>query len=200
MVSTDFSRSLCETVPYHLFSGPKRAVNCIGRSAASLGEIMAKPVHVAGALGAQKMAVEDTVGSLLRGKGNQVWQIAPSATVYEAVSQMAQHSVGALPVVDDGVLVGIITERDYARKVILQGRSSPHTIVNEIMTPSPVTVTREFTVKQCLTIMTVRRFRHLPVVDEGNLCGIISIGDLVAAIIANQAFTMEKYIAADYPG
>jgi CBS domain-containing protein len=164
---------------------------------------MAKPVHVAGALGARKMATEETVGSILRSKGNQVWQIAPSATVYDAVSEMAQRGVGALPVVSEGSLVGIITERDYARKVILQGRSSPHTTVNEIMTTSPITVTPEFTVQQCLRIMTVRRFRHLPVVEEGSLCGMISIGDLVAAIIANQAFTietMEKYISADYPG
>jgi CBS domain-containing protein len=99
--------------------------------------------------------------------------------------------------------VGIITERDYARKVILQGRVSAHTAVREIMTPSPVTVTPEFTVKQCLRIMSVRRFRHLPVVEESVLCGIVSIGDLVAAIIASQAFTIEQletYIAAGYPG
>ena len=165
---------------------------------------MAKPVHVTGALGARKLATEETVGSILRSKSNQIWQIAPSATVYDAVSEMAQRSVGALPVVsEDGALVGIITERDYARKVILQGRSSPHTSVSEIMTASPITVTPEFTVQQCLRIMTVRRFRHLPVVEEGNLIGMISIGDLVAAIIANQAFTietMEKYISAEYPG
>jgi len=164
---------------------------------------MPKAVHVTGALGARKMAVEETVGSILRRKGCEVWQIAPSATVYDAVSHMAQHSVGALPVVSEGVLVGIITERDYARKVILQGRSSPHTLVSEIMTPQPVSVTPDFTVKQCLAIMTVRRFRHLPVVEDSNLCGIISIGDLVAAIIETQAFTIEKlenYIAADYPG
>jgi len=168
-----------------------------------LGVYMAKAVHVSGALGARKMAIEETAGSILRGKGNLVWQIAPSATVYEAVAEMAQRSVGALPVVSDGVLVGIVTERDYARKVILQGRSSPHTTVREIMTASPVTITPDVTVEQCLRIMTARRFRHLPVVEEGNLCGIISIGDLVAAIIASQAFTIEKleqYIAADYPG
>jgi len=157
---------------------------------------MPKAVHVAGAMGARKTATEETVGSMLRAKENQVWQIAPSATVYDAVSQMAQRSVGALP-------VGIITERDYARKVILQGRSSPHTLVREIMTSSPVTVTPEFTVQQCLRIMSLRRFRHLPVVQDGNLCGIISIGDLVAAIISSQAFIIEQletYIAADYPG
>ena len=162
---------------------------------------MAK-VHVAGALGARKSATEETVGSILRTKGNQVWQIPPSATVYEALSQMAERSVGALPVVSDGKLVGIITERDYARKVILQGRSSRHTRVSEIMTPEPVTITVEFTVKQCLEIMSMRRFRHLPVIEQGHVCGIISIGDLVVAVITNQAFTIEQlesYIAAGYP-
>jgi CBS domain-containing protein len=164
---------------------------------------MAKAVHVTGALGARKMAVEETAGSILKSKGSLVWQIAPSATVYEAVAEMAHRSVGALPVVSEGALVGIVTERDYARKVILQGRSSPHTTVREIMTPSPITITPDFTVEHCLRMMTARRFRHLPVVEEGTLCGIISIGDLVAAIIASQAFTIEKleqYIAADYPG
>jgi CBS-domain-containing membrane protein len=168
-----------------------------------LGVHMAKAVHVSGALGARKTAIEETAGCILQSKGNHVWQIAPSATVYEAVAEMAQRSVGALPVVSDGALVGIVTERDYARKVILQGRSSPHTTVREIMTASPVTITPDATVEQCLRIMTARRFRHLPVVDEGKLCGIISIGDLVAAIIASQASTIEKleqYIAADYPG
>jgi CBS domain-containing protein len=164
---------------------------------------MAKAVHVSGALGAKTAAVEETVGSILKTKGNHVWQIAPTATVYDAVSQMAERSVGALPVVTEGALVGIVTERDYARKVILQGRSSRQATVSEIMTQAPITVTPEFTVKQCLRLMTVRRFRHLPVLDEGILCGMISIGDLVAAIIANQASTiehLEKYIAADYPG
>jgi len=164
---------------------------------------MAKPAHVSGALGARQTAVEETAGSILRTKGNHVWQIAPSATVYEAVAEMALRSVGALPVVSEGALVGIVTERDYARKVILQGRSSPHTTVGEIMTPSPVSITPEFTVQECLRIMTVRRFRHLPVVEECKLCGILSIGDLVASIIASQAFTIEKmeqYIAAEYPG
>ena len=164
---------------------------------------MAKPVHVSGALGARKMAVEETAGSILRTKGSHVWQVAPSATVYEAIAEMAERRVGALPVVSGAELVGIVTERDYARKVVLMGRSSPHTPVSEIMTAPPVTITPEFTVKQCLAIMSVRRFRHLPVLEEGSLCGIISIGDLVAAIIANQAFTIEQlesYIAADYPG
>jgi signal-transduction protein with cAMP-binding, CBS, and nucleotidyltransferase domain len=164
---------------------------------------MAKAVHVSGALAARKTAVEDTAGSILQAKGNLVWQIAPTATVYEAVAEMAQRSVGALLVVSEGALAGIVTERDYARKVILQGRSSPQTTVREIMTGSPVTITPDITVEQCLRIMTVRRFRHLPVVEDGIIRGMISIGDLVAAIIASQAFTIEKleqYIAADYPG
>ena len=163
---------------------------------------MAKSVQVSGALGARKMAVEETVGSILQTKGTHVWQIEPGATVYQAVAEMAQRGIGALPVTAKGALLGIVTERDYARKVILQSRSSPYTTVEEIMTASPVTVTPEFTVGQCLKIMTLRRFRHLPVVDAGKLCGIISIGDLVAAIIASQAFTIEQletYIAADYP-
>jgi CBS domain-containing protein len=163
---------------------------------------MAKPVHVAGAMGARSSATQDTVESILRVKGNHVWQIDASATVFDAVSAMAQRGVGALPVVADGQIVGIITERDYARKVILQGRSSPHTSVREIMTSSPVTVTTAFTVGQCLRIMTTRRFRHLPVVEDGKLCGMISIGDLVAAIIASQAFTIEQletYISTGYP-
>ncbi len=153
-------------------------------------------------MGARKTATEETVGSILHTKGNQVWQIAPSATVYEAISLMAERSVGALPVVSNGTLVGIITERDYARKVILQGRSSPHVAVREIMTLSPVTVTPEFALMECLWIMSELRIRHLPVLDGGYLCGIISIGDLVAAIIVNQAFTIEQletYITAGYP-
>ncbi|HEX3745495.1 MAG TPA: CBS domain-containing protein [Bryobacteraceae bacterium] len=164
---------------------------------------MAKPVHLSAALAAGETAVEETVAAILKNKGDQVWQIAPAATVYQAVSEMAQQRIGALPVVDGGTLLGIVTERDYARKIILQGRTSSGTTVQEIMTHSPVTVTPVFTVKQCLRIMTVRRFRHLPVVDDGKLCGMISIGDLVAAVIASQTFTIEQletYIAADYPG
>lgn len=164
---------------------------------------MAKAVHVAGAMHARQTAFEDTVGSILQVKGSQVWQIAPSATVFEAIAAMAEHGVGALPVVDEDDLLGIITERDYARKVILQGRSSQSTMVREIMTPSPIIVSPTFTVTQCLKIMSVRHFRHLPVVASGSLCGMISIGDLVNAIISNQAFTIDQlqtYIAADYPG
>ena len=128
-----------------------------------------------------------------------VWQISPAATVFEAIREMADRSVGALLVISQEQLVGIISERDYARKVILQGRSSQHTTVQEIMTPSPITVTPEYTVEECMKIMTLRRIRHLPVLDEGTVAGIVSIGDLVNAIIATQAYTIDQlhtYISA----
>lgn len=156
----------------------------------------------AGAIGRPKMAFLETIDSLLQRKGSQVWHIAPSCTVYAAIAEMADRGVGALPVVLEGKLVGIISERDYARKVILQGRSSQHTLVQEIMTPLPVTVSPEHTVDQCLRIMTLYRVRHLPVVRDDALSGIVSIGDLVSAIIATQEFTiqqLETYIAATYP-
>jgi CBS domain-containing protein len=149
------------------------------------------------------MAVVETVASILRVKGGSVWQIAPEATVYEAIAQMAEHGIGSLPVVSQGELVGILSERDYARKVILLGRSSQHTTVAEIMTPHPITVTADYTVHQCLRIMIRRRVRHLPVMEGDDLVGIVSMGDLVYAIITAQAFTIDQlqtYISAEYPG
>ena len=146
----------------------------------------------------EKLARLDTVRTLLETKGYEVWDISPGATVYEAIEQMALKHVGALPVISQETLVGIISERDYARKVILQGRSSRATLVREIMTPSPVVVAPHQTVHECLQIMTLRRIRHLPVVDEGRVSGIISIGDLVKSIIETQAFTIDQlhtYIA-----
>ena len=144
----------------------------------------------------------ETVCSILRNKGNQVWQISPTATVFEAIAKMAERGVGTLPVVLQEQLIGIISERDYARKVILQGRSSQHTTVQEIMTPAPVTVTPDFTVNLCLRIMSSRHIRHLPVMEDGVLVGIVSMGDLVNAVISAQAHTIDQlqmYITADYP-
>jgi signal-transduction protein with cAMP-binding, CBS, and nucleotidyltransferase domain len=163
---------------------------------------MAGREQLSGHTDGRKMAVMETICTVLQKKGNQVWQISPEATVFAAITEMADRGVGALPVVSHGDLVGIISERDYARKVILQGRSSQHTTVQEIMTPSPITVTPDFTVNECLVIMTNRRVRYLPVMERGSLAGIISIGDLVHAIIATQAFTIDQlqtYISADYP-
>jgi CBS domain-containing protein len=150
----------------------------------------------------RKRAVVDTVNSILESKGHDVLVISPAATVYDAIASMARHEVGALAVVLDRELVGIVSERDYARKVILQGRSSRETLVQEIMTPSPITVTLSCTVDHCMRIVTDHRIRHLPVVDGGELVGMISIGDLVKTLISAQSYTIDQlhtYIEAAYP-
>ena len=150
-----------------------------------------------------KHAVVETVKSILIEKGNAVWTIEPQSSVYEAIAEMAERRVGALPVTFEGRLIGIVSERDYARKVILEGRFSRETRVEDIMTPSPITVPPEATLDACMWIMTRHKVRHLPVLEEGRMIGIISIGDLVRAIISVQAFTIEQletYISTTYPG
>ena len=133
-----------------------------------------------------------SVRQLLSKKGYDVLSVLPSNTVYEAITKMAERGVGALLVIQEGKLVGIISERDYARKVILQGRRSQETTVEEIMTPDPVTVRPEQSVTECMELMTENRFRHLPVVSEGNVTGIISIGDVVKSVISSQAAMIEQ--------
>jgi len=163
--------------------------------------IMAKP-HRSSSFRNHGLAVLETVDAILRTKDRRVWRISPLDTVYNAVAEMATRSVGSLPVVSHGYLVGMITERDYARKVILQGRSSRETLVRDIMSLSPVTVTPRDTVDHCMRLMTERRIRHLPVMEHGVVVGILSIGDLVRAVIENQAFTIDQlqmYIATAYP-
>jgi CBS domain-containing protein len=147
----------------------------------------------------RKRAVFETVRSILDNKGYEIVSIDPDATVYDAIAEMAGRRVGALLVLSDRELVGIVSERDYARKVILQGRSSKDTLVHQIMTPSPIAVTPAHTVDECMRIVTDRHIRHLPVVDEGEVKGMVSIGDLVKAIISSQAYTIDQlhtYIAA----
>jgi CBS domain-containing protein len=144
----------------------------------------------------------ETIGSILTMKGQQIWSVAPDSTVYDAVALMAEKSVGAVLVISEGRLTGIVSERDYARKVILQGRSSKHTRVKEIMTTDLVAVTPDNTVDECMRIVTHHRIRHLPVIDRGDLVGIVSIGDLVNAVIADQAHTIDQlhgYIGSKYP-
>jgi CBS domain-containing protein len=144
----------------------------------------------------------ETVRSILETKGSLAWSVAPEATVYEAIEMMAGRSVGALVVVSEGNLVGIVSERDYARKVILKGHSSRDTRVEEIMSSPVITVTPDHTVDECLRIATESRIRHLPVLDGGKLAGIVSIGDLVKAVVSAQAETihqLNKYIAGSYP-
>lgn len=138
------------------------------------------------------------VSYLLAFKPKSVWTVGPQTPVLEAIQVMADKHIGALPVVSDDELVGIVSERDYARKVILLGRSSSDTPVSQIMTSDVVTVSPDDLVHRCMEIMTERRIRHLPVVEKGKLVGIISIGDLVKAVIEEQQQTivqLERYIA-----
>jgi CBS domain-containing protein len=133
-----------------------------------------------------------TVKQILDSKGYQVWSIHPDATVFEALKLMGEKEVGALAVVQNGRLAGILSERDYARKVILRGRTSRDTHVYEIMTANVVTTDLDETVESCMGVMTQRRIRHLPVVDDGRLIGMISIGDMVKSIIEEQQFIIEQ--------
>ncbi len=141
-----------------------------------------------------------TVTQLLQGKGEKgaiVHAIAPRASVLEAIKLMAEKGIGALVVLDEGRLAGVISERDYARKVILHNRSSQDTAVSEIMTAKVVTVRSEQTVDECMALMTQHRIRHLPVIDGGKLAGVLSIGDLVKEVIADREETikqLESYI------
>jgi CBS domain-containing protein len=141
--------------------------------------------------------VNKTVAGILELKGDQVWTIEPDATVYRALELMAERNVGAVVVVDGDELVGIMTERDYARKVVLLDRVSKTTEVAEIMTSELVTVSPQAGVDHCMALMTERRVRHLPVVDGGRLVGLVSIGDVVLAVIADREFMidqLEQYI------
>jgi CBS domain-containing protein len=132
-----------------------------------------------------------TVSQILQAKGNQVWTIAPTATVYEALELMAEHDVGALIVVKDGAVVGIFSERDYARKVVLQDKSSHDTLVRDVTSSQVVCVRPNQTIDQCMAVMTNKRIRHLPVLDQNRLAGVISIGDAVKAIITEQSIMID---------
>lgn len=141
------------------------------------------------------------IGSLLGSKGGEAFCIGPSETVYAAIAMMAEKGVGALLVLDEGRLAGIVSERDYTRKVILKGRSSKEERVDEIMTRDVVTCTPEHTVEEAMRLMTDQRIRHLPVVDSGRVVGVVSIGDLVKWTISAQEETINhltNYISGRY--
>ncbi len=133
-----------------------------------------------------------SVRQLLDAKGHDVWSINPDASVFEAIELMATKSIGALIVIEEAGPVGIVSERDYARKVILKGRSSRQTPVREIMTTRVVYAKIDQTVEECMALMTEKRIRHLPVMDNNDLTGVISIGDLVKSIIDEQQFIIEQ--------
>jgi CBS domain-containing protein len=147
------------------------------------------------------MNVTGTIDAILNQKSGDVWSIAPDATVYDAVATMAEKNVGALVVMEGDQLVGIISERDYTRKVMLRGKRSRETQVHEIMSTELTTVNPKESVDDCLRFMTEKRVRHLPVVDEGRLRGVLSIGDLVKHVISVQSATLdhlERYISGGY--
>ena len=133
-----------------------------------------------------------TVAELLNRKGHNVETIGPDATVYDAIKRMADLDIGALVVMDGGRVIGVMTERDYARNVFLQGKSSPSTPVREAMADEVLSVGREERTRDCMAIMTGKRTRHLLVMEDGELLGILSIGDLVRSIVAEQDMTIEQ--------
>ncbi len=132
------------------------------------------------------------VKQLLQDKGSDVWTISPDSTVYTALELMTEKNVGALVVIDSDRVAGIVSERDYARKVVLKQKSAISLPVKEIMTGSVYCVSPDYTIEQCMALMTDKRVRHLPVLEDEQLIGIISIGDVVKAIIANKEFLIEQ--------
>jgi CBS domain-containing protein len=134
----------------------------------------------------------ETVKDMLRFKGHNVWSVAPNATVLEALELMAAKDVGAVLVLNGDRLVGIMSERDYARKVILLGKTSKDTLVSDIMTSRVLYVSPDQTIQECLALMTEKRIRHLPVIEGDRVIGIVTIGDVGRAIIADQQFMLDQ--------
>jgi len=142
-----------------------------------------------------------TVRHLLQVKGNRIWSVSPSATVYEALELMATQNIGALLVLEGDQTIGIFTERDYARKVVLKGKSSKTATVGEMMTTEVLYVNPDDTIENCMALMTEKRARHLPVLENGKLAGVVSIGDVVKAIISDREFMireLERYITGGH--
>ncbi|HNS64304.1 MAG TPA: CBS domain-containing protein [Anaerolineaceae bacterium] len=134
-----------------------------------------------------------TVRHILQIKGSDIWSISPKATVYDALRMMSDKDIGALLVMEGDTLVGILSERDYARKIILHGKSSRETTVREIMSPVEFTIHPEQTIDECMDLMTRKRLRYLPVMEGDHLLGVISIGDVVYGIITKQRRTIREY-------
>lgn len=149
------------------------------------------------------MDVTGTIAAIIGQKGTEIWSITPEDTVFDAIQLMADKNVGALLVLRDGSLVGLISERDYTRKVMLRGKRSKETQVHEIMVSEPTVVAPNESVQKCMRTMTEKRVRHLPVLEGQTIRGLVSIGDLVKWTISQQAATidqLESYISGGYPG
>lgn len=148
------------------------------------------------------MKISGTISNILHNKGRQVWSISPEASVLDAIRLLAEKNVGALLVLDGERLVGMLSERDYTRKIVLKGRSSKDTKVGEVVSTPVITVTPETTVDDCLHLMTEKRIRHLPVVAQDKVVGVVSIGDLVNWVITAQSSALEQmqsYLTGGYP-
>lgn len=140
------------------------------------------------------------IRQLLKAKGNRVWTVSSQTTVYDAIKQMAEKNIGSLLVMAGGSLVGILTERHYARNVVLKGKTSPHTLVCDIMETNLIWVSLSHDINDCMELMTQHRVRHLPVIEHGKVVGVVSIGDLVKSIMDEQEFTikqLESYICGE---
>jgi CBS domain-containing protein len=151
------------------------------------------------------MEIHGTVRDILQNKGGEVWTTTPQSSVYDAIRLMGEKNIGALVVVEDCAVIGVLSERDYSRKVVLQGRTSRDTKVAEIVSSPAITVDNKDSIEKCMELMTSRRIRHLPVVEEGKLLGLVSIGDLVNWVMHSQRHTilqLQGYIAGagEYPG
>lgn len=133
-----------------------------------------------------------SIRDILRSKGAQVWSVAPKTTIFDSLRLMAEKEIGAVLVLEEGRLVGIFSERDYARKVVLKGKSSKETAVADVMTPRVVCVSPERTLDECMAIMTEKRIRHLPVCEGNRLVGLVSIGDVVKGVISDQQFMIDQ--------
>ena len=141
--------------------------------------------------------MKNLVSQILKAKGNKIWSIAPHETAYKALQLMSEKDLGALVVIDNGKVVGVFTERDYARKVILKGKSSKTTNVSELMTKEVLYVDPETSVEDCMVLMTEKHVRHLPVMEKKQLVGVVTVGDVVKQLIADQKFKiqeLERYI------
>jgi CBS domain-containing protein len=149
------------------------------------------------------MIITHTISAILSHKGAQVWSIPPDMMVFDAIQLMADKNIGALLVMSDDKLLGVISERDYTRKVALKGKSSKQTPVREILSSSVITASPAHTIEDCMRLMTENRVRHLPILDNEKVAGIVSIGDLVNWIISAQSVAidqLENYISGRYPG